>query len=151
MYYMKPVKELQFIHLVNILQILGAIHTGFWKMHICWLFLWHLWRKSLKSVCNHGAQLARHPDHPSSQLETKTEERTKKLFLSQINTFLNRKKMGSMHSHYLKLALAFIMLTCMNIHAWYSGSNNYLIPCWFCRFAHLQRMELCIILIIGTF
>ena len=33
----------------------------------------------------------------------------------------------------------------------YSGSNNYLIPCWFCRFAHLQRVELCIILIIGTF
>ena len=33
----------------------------------------------------------------------------------------------------------------------YNGSNNYLIPCWFCRFAHLQRMELCIILIIGTF
>ena len=33
----------------------------------------------------------------------------------------------------------------------YSGSNNYLIPCWICRFAHLQRMELCIILIIGTF
>ena len=27
----------------------------------------------------------------------------------------------------------------------YSGSNNYLIPCWFCRFAHIQRMELCII------
>ena len=24
----------------------------------------------------------------------------------------------------------------------YSGSNNYLIPCWFCRFAHLQRMKL---------
>ena len=33
----------------------------------------------------------------------------------------------------------------------YSGSNNYLIPCWFCRFAHLQRIELSIILIIGTF
>ena len=33
----------------------------------------------------------------------------------------------------------------------YSGSNNYLIPCWFYRFAHLQRMELCIILMIGTF
>ena len=33
----------------------------------------------------------------------------------------------------------------------YSGSNTYLIPCWFCRFAHLQRMELCIILIRGTF
>ena len=33
----------------------------------------------------------------------------------------------------------------------YSGSNNYLIPCWFCRFAHLQIMELCIILIIATF
>ena len=29
----------------------------------------------------------------------------------------------------------------------YSGSNNYLI----CRFTHLQRMELCIILINGTF
>ena len=33
----------------------------------------------------------------------------------------------------------------------YSGGNNYLIPCWFCRFAHLQTMELCIIVIIGTF
>ena len=33
----------------------------------------------------------------------------------------------------------------------YSESNNYLIPCWFCRFAHLERMELCIIEIIGTF
>ena len=33
----------------------------------------------------------------------------------------------------------------------YSGSNNNLIPCRFCRFAHLQRMELCIILIMGTF
>ena len=37
-------------------------------------------------------------------------------------------------------------------HQWYlhiySGSNNYLIPCWFCRFAHWKRMELCIILII---
>ena len=32
----------------------------------------------------------------------------------------------------------------------YSGSNNYLIPCWFCRFVHLQTMELCIILIIGA-
>ena len=33
----------------------------------------------------------------------------------------------------------------------YSGSNNYLIPCLFCRFAQVQRMELYIILIIGTF
>ena len=28
------------------------------------------------------------------------------------------------------------------LYHWYSGSNNYLIPCWFCRFAHLQRMSL---------
>ena len=42
---------------------------------------------------------------------------------------------------------------CFHCHTYcmYSASNNYLIPCWFCRFAHLQRMELCIILIIGTF
>ena len=43
------------------------------------------------------------------------------------------------------------MCACMCVIAWaYSGSNNYLIPCWLCRFAHLQRMELCIIFIIGT-
>ena len=40
---------------------------------------------------------------------------------------------------------------CNRVPSSYSGSNNYLIPCWFCRFAYLQRMELCIILNIGTF
>ena len=50
---------------------------------------------------------------------------------------------SSLHSHYLSSPLSFSFYFII-----YSGSNNYLIPCWFCRFAHLQRMELCIILII---
>ena len=59
--------------------------------------------------------------------------------------------------NYLHFSFSVISRCCLNLHshylslAMYSGSNNYLIACWFCRFAHLQRMELCIILIIGTF
>ncbi len=33
----------------------------------------------------------------------------------------------------------------------YSGENNYLIPCWFCTFAHWQRNDQSIILMVGLF
>ena len=55
--------------------------------------------------------------------------------------FITRSYIGTAtHTHIVYIVYVYI----------HSGSNNYLIPCWFCRFAHLQRMELCIILIIGT-
>ena len=43
----------------------------------------------------------------------------------------------------------FFFKLCVADEIWfsnYSGSNTYLIPCRFCRFAHLERMELCFFL-----
>ncbi len=33
----------------------------------------------------------------------------------------------------------------------YSGGKNYLIPCWFCTFAHWQRNDQSIILMVSLF
>ncbi len=33
----------------------------------------------------------------------------------------------------------------------YSGEKKYLIPCWFCMFAHWQRNDQSIILMVGLF
>ncbi len=33
----------------------------------------------------------------------------------------------------------------------YSGDNNYLIPCWFCKFARLKKIEGFIIFMVGLF